>query len=93
MALVSIGINASRPMFWTLPSMFLSRTAAAGGIALINALGNLGGIAGPSMLGWVKEVTGSFAGGLYFLGICTLIASVLVLVAIGSPRRVAVGAE
>ena len=95
MALVSIGINASRPMFWTLPSMFLSRAAAAGGIALINALGNLGGIAGPSMLGWVKEVTGSFAGGLYFLGLCTLIASVVVLVAIGSPRRVpvAVGAE
>jgi ACS family tartrate transporter-like MFS transporter len=87
LALVSIGINASRPLFWALPSMFLSRTAAAGAIALINALGNLGGIAGPTMLGWVKQTTGSFSGGIYFLGVCTFIASALVLVALGSTRR------
>ena len=68
MALVSIGINASRPLFWALPSMFLSRTAAAGAIALINALGNLGGIAGPTMLGWVKQTTGSFSGGILLPG-------------------------
>ncbi|HEY4174720.1 MAG TPA: MFS transporter, partial [Rhodopila sp.] len=43
MAMVSVGLNASRPLFWALPSLFLSRTAAAGAIALINALGNLGG--------------------------------------------------
>jgi MFS transporter, ACS family, tartrate transporter len=92
MALVSIGINASRPLFWALPTMFLSRTAAAGAIALINALGNLGGIAGPTMLGWVKQTTGSFSGGIYFLGVCTFIASALVLVALGSTRRAAAAA-
>ncbi|HVY17792.1 MAG TPA: MFS transporter [Rhodopila sp.] len=89
MAMVSIGLNASRPLFWALPSVFLSRTAAAGAIALINALGNLGGIAGPTMLGWVRTSTGSFADGLYFLGFCTFVAAVLVLVALRAPSRVA----
>ena len=69
MAMVSIGLNASRPLFWALPSLFLSRTAAAGAIALINALGNLGGIAGPTMLGWVKTATGSFLGRPLFPGV------------------------
>jgi MFS transporter, ACS family, tartrate transporter len=92
MALVSIGLNASRPLFWALPSMFLSRTAAAGAIALINALGNLGGIAGPTMLGWVKEASGSFSGGIYFMGVCTLIASALLMVALGSTKRRAAAA-
>jgi MFS transporter, ACS family, tartrate transporter len=87
MAMVSVGLNASRPLFWALPSLFLSRTAAAGAIALINALGNLGGIAGPTMLGWVKTATGSFSGGLYFLAFCTFIAAMLVLVAVRAPAR------
>ncbi|HVZ08247.1 MFS transporter [Rhodopila sp.] len=89
LAAISVGLNASRPLFWSLPSMFLSRTAAAGGIALINALGNLGGIAGPTALGWVKEVSGSFSGGLYFLGACTLAASVLIPLTLRNPRRTA----
>jgi ACS family tartrate transporter-like MFS transporter len=88
MAMVSVGINASRPLFWALPSLFQSRTAAAGAIALINALGNLGGIAGPTMLGWVKTATGSFSDGLYFLGACTFIAAIVVLVAVRAPSRV-----
>ena len=88
MAMVSVGINASRPLFWALPSLFLSRTAAAGAIALINALGNLGGIAGPTMLGWVKTATGSFSDGLYFLGVCTFIAAIVVLFAVRAPGRV-----
>ncbi|WP_158929529.1 MFS transporter [Acidisphaera sp. S103] len=89
MAMVSVGLNASRPLFWALPSLFLSRTAAAGAIALINALGNLGGIAGPTMLGWVKTTTGSFSGGLYFLGACTFIAAIVVLMSVRAPSRVA----
>jgi len=88
MAMVSVGLNASRPLFWALPSLFLSRTAAAGAIALINALGNLGGIAGPTMLGWVKEASGSFTGGIYFLAASSLIAAVVVLAALRAPRRV-----
>jgi MFS transporter, ACS family, tartrate transporter len=89
MALVSVGLNASRPLFWSLPSVFLSRTAAAGAIALINALGNLGGIAGPTMLGWVKTATGSFSGGIYFLAVCSFIAAIIVPLAIRAPARLA----
>jgi MFS transporter, ACS family, tartrate transporter len=85
MAMVSVGLNASRPLFWSLPSVFLSRSAAAGAIALINALGNLGGISGPTMLGWVKTATGSFSGGIYFLAVCSFIAAIIVPLAIRAP--------
>jgi MFS transporter, ACS family, tartrate transporter len=52
------------PTFWALPTAFLSGTAAAGGIALINSIGNLGGFVAPNILAQFKEVTGSFTGGL-----------------------------
>jgi MFS transporter, ACS family, tartrate transporter len=41
--------------------------AAAAGLAAINSIGNLGGFAGPAMIGWIKSLTGSFAAGLYFV--------------------------
>jgi ACS family tartrate transporter-like MFS transporter len=46
--------------FWTLPPAFLRGTAAAGGIALVNSVGNTGGFAGPYMVGFVKDWTGRF---------------------------------
>jgi len=60
-------IYAALPSFWPLPTAMLSGAAAAGGIALINALGNLGGFVGPFFVGWMKDLTGAFAGGLYGL--------------------------
>ena len=62
---MAFALEASRPLFWALPSMFLSRSAAAAGIALINSVGNLGGIIGPMAIGWAKDATQSFAGALY----------------------------
>ena len=59
--------------------MFLSGTAAATGIAAINSIGNLGGFAGPAMIGWVKDQTGSFAGGLYFVAGLLMLSAVLTL--------------
>lgn len=58
------GIMASRPPFWSLPPMILTGSSAAGGIAMINAIGNLGGFAGPYVMGWATQVTGSFQAGL-----------------------------
>ena len=87
MAMVSIGINASRPMFWALPSTFLTGTAAAGAIALINSVGNLGGIVGPVMLGWVKDTTNSFSGGFYFLAFWAFVAGIAVVAALRAPVR------
>ena len=59
--------------------MFLSCAAAAAGIALINSASNPGGIAGPIAIGWAKDATQGFAGGLYFIAVCTGIAALLVI--------------
>ena len=61
--------------------MFLTGTAAAGAIALINATGNLGGYFGPFIVGWIKDSTGSFEAGLYFLAGCSLACALITLVA------------
>ena len=70
LSLSSIGLYAAMPVFWTVPPMFLTGTAAAGGIALINSIGNLGGFCGPFAVGWIKDATGNFIYGLIFLGLC-----------------------
>ncbi len=75
----AIGIYASLPVFWTLPTAMLSGTAAAGGIALINAVGNLGGYLGPFAIGSLLERTGSYASGLVVISVVLLIGGVLAL--------------
>jgi ACS family tartrate transporter-like MFS transporter len=72
MSVATIGIYGSRASFWPMPSIFLTGTAAAGAIAMINAVGNLGGYVGPFIVGWIKDSTGSFQAGLYFLAACSL---------------------
>lgn len=67
LTLVNIGISCAKPPLWSMPTMFLSGAAAASGIATINSIGNLGGFAGPVVIGWMKDATGSYAGGLYFV--------------------------
>ena len=58
LTIVNVGISCSKPPLWSMPTMFLSGAAAATGIATINSIGNLGGFAGPAMIGWVKDQTG-----------------------------------
>jgi ACS family tartrate transporter-like MFS transporter len=60
-----------------MPSMFLTGTAAAAGIALINSVGNLGGYVGPFIVGWIKNSTGSFQYALYFLAACAALSAVI----------------
>lgn len=86
-SLMAFFLEAYRPTFWSLPSMFLSRSGAAAGVALINSVGNLGGVIGPIAVGWLKDTTHSFAAGLYFIAILTAIAAILVAGA--GPRHVA----
>jgi D-galactonate transporter len=76
----AIGIFASLPMIWTLPTAFLSGAAAAGGIAVINSVGNLSGFAGTYAVGYIKQATGSFTGGLLLLAAAGFVGVVLVLV-------------
>lgn len=72
------GFKAYMPAFWSLPNLFLVQTAAAGSIGLINSVGNLGGFLGPTILGRVEKLTGSYAGGLWYLSCSMLLASVIV---------------
>ena len=73
-------VYAALPCFWPLPTAMLTGAAAAGGIALINALGNLGGFVGPSLIGWMKDATGSFTAGLYGLAGFMLLSGVITLI-------------
>jgi ACS family tartrate transporter-like MFS transporter len=77
MSIAAIGFYGSKGPFWTMPSMILTGTAAASGIAWINAIGNLGGFFGPTAVGWAKSYTGSFAGGLYALAAFSLVSAVV----------------
>jgi ACS family tartrate transporter-like MFS transporter len=77
MSAATVGIYGSRVAFWPMPSIFLTGTAAAGAIALINATGNLGGYFGPFIVGWIKDSTKSFEAGLYFLAACSLMAAII----------------
>ena len=82
MALLSFGafgVFSVLPVVWTLPTAFLSGTAAAAGIAAINSIGNLSGFAGPFAMGWIKDATGSFSGGLLVIAACAAIGMVIVL--------------
>jgi ACS family tartrate transporter-like MFS transporter len=65
--------------FWALPTIFLTGPAAAASIALINATGNLGGFAGPYMIGYLSDLTGGYTAGIIYLVMCGLIGSALVL--------------
>jgi MFS family permease len=58
--------------------------AAAGAIALVNSIGNLGGFAGPYLIDWIRDATGSFAPGLTLAGAC-LAAGLLALAAPAAP--------
>ncbi len=72
------GFKAYLPAFWSLPSIFLTESAAAGSIVLINSVGNLGGFMGPYVLGKVEAMTGSFEGGLVFLIVCMSLSAATV---------------
>jgi ACS family tartrate transporter-like MFS transporter len=85
MSVAAIGVYAHKPCFWPLPSMFLSGTAAAGGIALINSIGNLGGFVGPYIVGWIKDSTGRYDAGLYFLAACALLSGIITLFVVKAP--------
>src|SRR5262249_57688580 len=65
----AMGVLSRNAPFWAIPSMFLTGEAAAGGLALVNTVGALGGFVGPYIVGYVRDATGSFSGGLFTLAI------------------------
>jgi MFS family permease len=82
LGLIGAGILAAIPAFWALPPKLLSGPAAAGGIALINSVGQLGGVVSPILIGRVKDLTGSATPALYLIaGLCVACALGLALAA------------
>jgi len=82
----AVGIYGYLPGFWSLPTRFLTGTAAAASIGLINSIGNLGGFAGPYVVGYLSKVTDSFLGGVVYLSVSALVAAMLIL-ALGTTKQ------
>jgi ACS family tartrate transporter-like MFS transporter len=77
MSVAAIGFYGSKGPFWSMPPMFLTGTAAAASLAWINSIGNLGGFFGPWYVGVLKDLTGSFSGGLFGLALLSLVAALV----------------
>ena len=77
LSLATIGLYASNAHLFPLPAVFLTGPALASGIAWVNSVGILGGSASPPIVGWFKDATGSFSGGLYALAIFGLFAAIV----------------
>lgn len=88
-----MGIYGSFGPFWSIPSSFLTATAAAGAIAMINSVGNLGGFLGPYAMGFIRDATGSFKGGVIFLVACMIVAAGLVMMVRKTGREAVLKAE
>ena len=77
LSIATFGFYGSKGPFWSMPPMFLTGTGAAAAIAWINSIGNLGGFFGPWYVGVVKDLTGSYAGGLFGLAILCVISAAI----------------
>jgi ACS family tartrate transporter-like MFS transporter len=77
--LAAAGMYGYLPGFWALPTSFLTGTPAAASIGLINSIGNLGGFAGPFVVGYLSTATNSFLGGVLYLSVSALVAAGLIL--------------
>jgi MFS transporter, ACS family, tartrate transporter len=86
-SLAGIGISARLPAFWTLPAALLGGAPAAASIGAINCIGNLGGFAGPSLLGALSSGTGSYSSGMSVLAGASIVAAILVLFVRTKPER------
>ncbi|CAB3755681.1 Putative tartrate transporter [Paraburkholderia solisilvae] len=83
----ALGFKAAASLFWPIPQDYLDVRIAAGVIALINSLGNLGGFFAPAAFGYLHEHTGSISGGLYGLGVISVVAALAAFLARDVPTR------
>ena len=77
--IAAAGLYSFFPAFWALPTTFLAGSAAAASIGLINSIGNLGGFAGPYIVGYINEQTHSFIGGMLYLSLSAIVGAILIL--------------
>ncbi len=86
LCVATAGQQCIAPTFWSIPSAMLTGVAAAGGLALINAVGNLGGWFGPTIYGLVKDATGSTSTGLLVLSIAPVLGALAIIAVRHDPR-------
>src|SRR5262249_3777345 len=79
LCLLAVGVFSCLSPFWALPSEFLTGYSAAAGIALINSIGNLGGLVGPVAIGFIAERSGTLSAGLALAAVPIFMAATLVL--------------
>lgn len=91
MTIAACGFYGSKGPFWAMPGMFLTGPAAAAAIAWINSIGNLGGFFGPWFVGFMKDATGSYTGGLYGLAFFGLFAAAITAFFLDIPMPAARG--
>jgi D-galactonate transporter len=84
LAVAAVGDYSTRGPFWALPGKFLTGPALAGSIALINSMGAVGGVVGPSAVGWLKQHTGSFVAPMVLLSGVLVLGAILTLVLRGN---------
>ena len=90
-ALSSFGISGALPVFWNLPTAFLGASAAASGLAAINAIGNISGYAAPQTVGLLRDATGGYDIPMVVVGVVVLMAGLAVPLAARRRARRAVG--
>ncbi len=78
LSVAAMGVWGALGPFWALPTAFLTGRAAAGGVALVNSVGNIGGFVGPTLVGYVRDTTGGFAAGLWVLAAGLVIGAAIV---------------
>jgi ACS family tartrate transporter-like MFS transporter len=88
--IAGFGISSSLPTFWNLPTAYLGPAAAAGGIAIINSVGNISGYAAPQMVGLVRDWTGSYEAPMIVASLFMLSAAVCILLAPRTVRQAAI---
>ena len=87
LSLAAMAAHSYIPVFWQLPTSFLTEAAAAACIGMINSFGNLGGFFGPYVVGYLTDRTGSYGGGVAYLGAMAVVGALLVLSVRLRPQR------
>jgi MFS transporter, ACS family, tartrate transporter len=93
LSIATMGVIAGYTVFWVVPGTFLTGVAAAGGIALVNSMGNIGGFIAPFTIGWIKQETGSFTNALLVLAGALAAAGVIAFLIRPGRKDVVVGAQ
>jgi ACS family tartrate transporter-like MFS transporter len=82
LSMATIGLYASNAHLFPLPAVFLSGPALASGIAWVNSVGILGGSVSPPIVGYLRDLTGNFTGGLYALALFGVGAALISAIAV-----------